>query len=332
MDSVAQRLNKWSMSAIDGDEFISLHSRIEYLADKLFSEYQPTSAPPHREFMTRLRDWLDCAADESDQKTMIRMVPQVFFVGTKEFNSLYRSALNGPIARWLIERLNLNLLDLDLNEKLDEAIKETWFCGITDSMQIAAFHHVNNIEGGDHRPDWRTLEQFSTSNDVESFMRQNNYQRLVLLEDFVGSGSQMISAVTFAASLLNMPSILVLPLIAGPVGQSIGNMFASSYSNVAFQCMLTLSNDAFVFEMPLASEESLFPIVREMIIRLHPTVRAETTPDENTKPYGPFGYNPILPRRGAFLVMYTNTPDNTLPIIHHSSASWSALFQRSSRI
>jgi hypothetical protein len=142
----------------------------------------------------------------------------------------------------------------------------------------------------------------------------------------------MISAVTFDESLIITPSILFLPFIAGPVGKNIGNMFASGYSNVAFQCMLTLSNDAFIFEMPLAPEESLFPIVREMIIRLHPTVRAEATPDENTKPYGPFGYNPILPRRGAFLVMYTNTPDNTLPIIHHSSASWSALFQRSSRI
>jgi hypothetical protein len=331
MDTVVQRLNKWSMSAVDGEYFISLYSHIQYLSDKLFSEYQPTSAPPHLDFMMRLRDWLD-RANEDDQKTMIRMVPQLFFAGSKEFNALYRSALDGPITRWLIEQLNFNLLDTHINEKIEEAITKTWFCGITDSMQIAMFHHVNNIEGADHRPDWRTLTQFSNSAEVEAFMVNEGYERVVLLEDFVGSGSQMSSAVAFAASLSNSPSILVLPLIVGPVGYRVGNAFSSSYSNVRFESILELSSDAFVFEVPPTSENSLNPTIREMIIRLHPTVRAEANPDEKQKPYGPFGFNPVLPKRGALLVMYTNTPDNTLPIIHHSSASWSPLFQRSSRI
>src|SRR5205085_5926042 len=128
------------------------------------------------------------------------------------------------------------------------------------------------------------------------------------------------------------PSVLVLPLIVGPVGHSVGNAFASTYSNIRFESILKLSSDAFVFEVPPTNENPLNPAIREMIIRLHPTVRAEANPNEEKKPYGPFGFNPVLPKKGALLVMYTNTPDNTLPIIHHSSASWSPLFQRSSRI
>lgn len=281
--------------------------------------------------MIRLREWLD-RASENDQKTMIRMIPYLFFAGSKEFNALYRAALNGPITRWLIEKLNIDLLDPQLNKRIDDALSKTWFCGITDSMQIAAFHHINNIQGADLRPDWRTLTQFSTAGDVEAFMTHEGYERLVLLEDFVGSGSQMSAAVGFAASLSNTPSILVLPLIVGPVGQSVGNVFSSNYSNVTFSTMLALGGDAFILEKPMSTEDPLYPSIREMIIRLHPTVRAEPNPDENIKPYGPFGFNPLLPIRGALLVMYTNTPDNTLPIIHHSSTSWSALFQRSSRI
>jgi len=45
---------------------------------------------------------------------------------------------------------------------------------------------------------------------------------------------------------------------------------------------------------------------------------------------GPFGYG----SRGATVVLFSNTPDNTLPLVHHNAqppSKWQALFPRVSR-
>ena len=45
------------------------------------------------------------------------------------------------------------------------------------------------------------------------------------------------------------------------------------------------------------------------------------------KPYTPFGYK----RTGGLVVMHSNTPDNSLPVIHHESDTWAPIFKRHSR-
>jgi hypothetical protein len=260
------------------------------------------------------------------------MIPYLFFVGSREFMALYRAALNGAITRWLVDQEGLKFSEPDFLKTLRTAIQATWFCGITDSMQIAAFHHVNNIEGSDSRPDWRSLATFADKRRISVFMRTNNLKRLVLLEDFVGTGKQMSTAVHFAASLPDSPSILVLPLIVAPLGLKVGQGFAGRYSQVSFATTLALRDEAFVCEVPQVDEQDLYPLIRDLIIRLYPLVSGGLPPDDNIKPYGPFGFNRGTPRQGAMLVMYTNCPDNTLPVIHNSSHSWSPLFPRSVRV
>ena len=330
--TIFDRVNKWSMSTTASADFISLFSQIEYLAEKQFSEYHPTSGPPHKEFTVRLRDWLDSAADEEDQQTLLRLVPHLFFIGSREFRSLYRAAFNGPITRWLIDELALDFSSPDFHDDLWNAIKHTWFCGITDSMQIAEFHHVNNIEGADLRPDWRTLARFAEPQRVKAYMDTNRLQRVVLLEDFVGTGTQMTTSVNFASTIPGAPSVLVLPLITAPGGIEVGSALSSSFSNISFATTLELLQAAFVCDVSNPNESNLFQIVRELIVRLYPILTGGRLGNEDKKPYGPFGYNRGTPRRGALVVMYTNCPDNTLPIIHYSSQNWSPLFPRSSRV
>jgi hypothetical protein len=320
------------MSGTSGVDFVSLFSQIEYLADKRFSEYHPTVGPPHKEFILRLRDWLDRAVKQEDQQTLLRMVPQLFFVGSREFRSLYRSALNGPITRWLIDQLGLQFTASTFHDELLRALNRTWFCGITDSMQIAEFHHVNNIEGADVRPDWQTLSVFASSRKIKGFMDASGYDRLVLLEDFVGTGSQMLAPVNFAANLPGKPEILVLPLIVAPSGLKVCKTLALSHSNVSFATTLELRPEAFVCEVPVLNEGELFKAIRALVVRLYTVVSGGVPASPVVKPYGPFGYNSTMPRNGALLVMYTNCPDNTLPIIHYSSHSWSPLFPRSARL
>jgi hypothetical protein len=44
--------------------------------------------------------------------------------------------------------------------------------------------------------------------------------------------------------------------------------------------------------------------------------------------YGAFGFRDT----GSLVVMFSNTPANTLPVIQHESATWTPLFPRTARV
>ncbi|WP_285009496.1 phosphoribosyltransferase-like protein [Pedobacter faecalis] len=46
------------------------------------------------------------------------------------------------------------------------------------------------------------------------------------------------------------------------------------------------------------------------------------------KPYYPLGYK----QTGGLVVLNTNVPDNTLPLVHHQSPTWKPLFKRITRV
>jgi hypothetical protein len=51
-------------------------------------------------------------------------------------------------------------------------------------------------------------------------------------------------------------------------------------------------------------------------------------PNDHVKPYHPLGFG----KTGGLLILGTNTPDNTLPLVHWKSATWKPLFPRHSRV
>ncbi len=325
--SVFQKIHRWAMEDITGQRFYEAFSQIEFHAERRFGEYQPTAAP-HPDFWARLRDWLNSAPDEADQKILLELVWYIFFIGSADFNTLYRAAYSGPIMRWLIDSVGLSILDPDLNKLLPKAVANTWFCPITDSMQIAAFYHINNIAGRNERPDWHSLRLIGDKPKVEEFVHKNRIERIVLLEDFVGSGSQMKRAVEFAASLNNAVPILIVPLIVCPDGAKQGRQIAKRYSRVGFEPALTLDEKCFVCPTATDGEAELYEGVRKLAQRLHPKVSGGIPPSQRRMPYGPFGFADT----GSLTVMYSNCPNNTLPLIHYRSAQWNPLFPRSTRV
>ncbi len=331
LETLFEKVRRWARDPTKvGDHFLNVWDQIEYLANKRFHEYHPTVGP-YPDFRTRLKYWINNTSDEAYQKILFELVPRIFFVGSFEFNALYRAAFNGPILRWLVEVLNVQLSPSTLNNDISKAIGETWFCPITDSMQIAAFHHVNNIEGKDYRPDWRSLQRFGSPERIRDYMNNEGLQRLVLIEDFVGSGSQIERTLDFVASALPSPSqILVAPLIICPRGNNAFVRIAARYNNLSFKPVLILNESEFVVEVPRSGhdEDDFIRSVRRLIVDAYSLVSGGEASDDGKKPYGPFGYA----RTGAMLVMYTNCPDNSLPIIHNRSQTWSPLFPRSSRI
>ncbi len=309
-----------------------LESQIDYLAMKLYSEYEVTKYPPYLEFQYRLRDWLDSAPSEDDQKILFELVPRLFFIGNKEYLSLYQSALNGPVARWLISQLALDINKNDAQSRLQEALSSTWFCPITDSMQISKFYHVNQIEGADLRPDWRTLDSFCGSHGkIVKHMKSQSppLERIVLLEDFVATGSQMKSAVEFAVNLPDGCPVLLCPLVICPSGYTVAKQLEKDYVNLKFEPALMLDQSIILPSSQIPHEDSFISRLREVILRTYSLVVGS-----NPKPlYGPFGFGEPAEGGGLLLIMYTNCPDNTLPMIHHASDSpWNPIFPRSSRL
>jgi len=329
--TVAKRFEEWDRELREPGavRYTTVHRQINYLADRLFRDYEPTKAPRHKEFRFRLREWLDSAHSEADQKILARLVPELYFIGPEEFTALYRSAMNDPIARWLIERHDIGLASSTASAELMQQVRQTWFCAITDSMNIAAFYHVNNIEGVKYRPAWRTLCDLAEpkSDEIAKYMMGCDppLTQIVLLEDFVGTGTQSLPTVQFVATLPTEAPVLLCPLIIAPDGSAKYAELEQSHENLTYSPVMELPEQAFVTVNAQPDEPQFFADLRDAAVRLHDLVCGSSPKNL----YGPFGFG----RNGGLVVLFSNCPDNSLPLLHHSSDSpWYALFPRSSRL
>jgi hypothetical protein len=324
---LAALLRGWALSMPHGALFEEIQTQLEYLFEELYIEYEPTRGA-HLDFWERLNQWLNNVPSEDDKKILLQLIPYIFFLGPREMECLYRASFKHQIFSWLIESITNNLGDPTLPNILDGLIESSWFCPITDSMRINAFYHYNGLVGRDYRPDWRSLAEFGDISRIEAYIARENIERIVLLEDFVGSGSQMFHAVKFAARLpLHLP-VLVVPLVISPTADRVVNILTKRYSNVAVRPVLTLSPSSLIKEDPSSSEIQLANSVRLLAKLFEPQMIAGLAPPAAAKWYGPFGFD----KSGALIVMHTNCPDNALPLIHHVAPQWRALFPRSSRI
>lgn len=313
------------------EELNQLNRRLGTLEKRLYRTYEP-SLPPRAGFWARLERWLDNLGPHShdEKKTLLRLAASLFYIGPSEFLELYRYAYHGPIARWLIDEEKLDVTASDVGEQLKAAVSSTWFCPISDSMRINSFYHVNQISTeGDYRPDWRSLANFGSESAIQQYCIANNIKRLVLLEDFVGGGSQMREAVLYAAKFSPYLRVLVVPLLVCPRGSDAGRALAARHASVKFEPVVVIPESAFVSVNAVPGENTLHTALRELAAATYDTVSGGA--GIGPKPYHPLGF-PAAQPTGGLLVMYSNTPDNTLPMIHHTSATWSPLFPRHSRV
>ena len=322
-----------------GDPELSItRLRILNLEKWLYRTYEPNKFG-EEEFEDRLIRWLDNVPSESDKRTLLRLLTQLFYIGPVEFEELYRCAYEGPIARWLIDCEKIDVCAAGAENALATAASETWFCPITDSFRINAFFHINNLAaGGSLRPDWRSLCKFADAQKLIDFCVKNRIKRLVLLEDFVGGGSQSLKAVEFATKSLTALQVLFVPLIICPDGVKnarslIVEMNALRPRALQYQAVLELPPSAFLTrtQSPFQAGDPYIDTIRELIERTYPKVSGGVV---NGKPYDPFGYPPPPQSpTGGLVVMFSNTPDNTLPLVQWrpKSNTWSPIFPRHSR-
>ena len=318
--------------------FQSILEGMEYAEKQWLGTYLPTQSGPHpSEFFDRLLLWMKNAGlDDEDASVLFEFASQLLFFSADDFQALYRNAYTGPITRWIASQIAMRIDAPYWQEELVlQRDSRTWYCPVTDSMDIASFYHLNQLAGIPHRPGFRSLNRFHADGKaLTEYMTESGLDRLVLLEDFVGTGSQTAGVVRWAVESLGK-SVLFVPLIIAPDGLRRLKQLESALGSAKLQVSPIVELEPSDFISPATDEAApLFSAIRALADRLHSSVRGTTPDDLKKSPHSSLGFKrPGDSYVGATLVMHSNCPNNTIPLVHHHgpATQWRPLFPRVER-
>lgn len=344
LEELRAKVREWDQqnTGTDNDaaRYSTILDQLDYHSSKEWRVYLPAEHPDFRpSYMERLASWIGNLTRDDEQKLMLEYALYISFFSHDDFVSLYRTAINREVIQWLTTQIGVRLENRTGKEISDEICKElychTWFCPVTDSMDINEFYKVNHLQGAGHRPGFATLqmlaERAGTPNpelakNVEHYMANpsldaaNQYpplKRIVLLEDIVGSGSQCLIAIRWAMQNFSKP-ILFIPLIICPKGiealraeelRWTGRLAVRPVIELRRGDLLGPERQGQTGWMISASLEDL---ARRSAGQLRLPVDLA------------FGFE----QTGCSLVTFSNTPDNSLPMIYHKSDAWEPIFPR----
>jgi hypothetical protein len=325
----SQLLN-WS-AGLDGETYLAIDRSISFLSDYLYHDYEP-AYELREDFYSRLTKWIFNAEDDDKQKLLLKLVPEIFYIGQDEFNSLYKTAYHSNIHDWLMEQSSVNFETEDYENNLHIALSNTWFCPVTDSFRINQFYHLNSIKcKTTFRPDWRSLKQFGDESKIIDYILQQGIKYIVLLEDFVGSGKQSRPTLEFALNLVRNPrlddsvSILFVPLLICPAGlKKVASIFQDR-ARATISPVICVKPSDLINEKEANRDLQVLAWI-ELVKSTFSQVKGSLVNKEIAK-LKEFGFD----NTGSLIVMYTNTPNNSLPLIFVESDSWSPLFKRHTR-
>lgn len=321
--SVRDLVNEWARVSGSDRRLYTKLELLEMLDSDLYSQYQPFPEKPR--YMERLFDWIMGAALSEDRQTLFEFAMCLLFVGKEDMESLCRAAFEGPILRWIIDVADIDIGSPDAAERLQQARKETFFGSIA-GMNIGDFCRYNEIHQ-DIRPDFREHALIGDPKSLMKYLRAEGFVRVVAVEDYVGTGTQMKKAHKYLKELSNADlPVLLCPLIVAPAGVGVGEKLAEG--NMAFQPVFHIPDAAIIGENASENEPELTSKLRELLPRLFDKVNG-TLPEAQLKGYiKPFGFQ----NKGTSLLTYLNCPNNVPPIVYHQSDTWtSPLFRRSDR-
>ena len=242
----------------------------------------------------------------------------------------YRTAYSRNIASWLMDIEGLSFFGADTEDRLYDAVRKTAFTEITDSFGLGNFLRWNNIAGRGLRYTWEQhLPRWNANEFMQDVMCTGSptpRTNLVLLEDFVGSGTQMRDAVDFACALPDVRQVLLCPIVICPDGDDCAHALSRSHGNLTYSPVMTLPEEAFVTKQAVHGEHQHHAAIRATLLSLHHLVRGShgSWPQQTSA----FGYRDT----GAVFCKFDNCPDNSVPVLHHrSDLGWSPLFPRTAR-
>lgn len=329
----------------DSERLVRILENLRFLERIKFNSYIPTLYSRHpADFSERFHRWLSNPGISSTQRRdLFELAYCIAFFSFDDFTAMFQNAFSGPISRWCMGQAKLRLDQQGWQALLnEERFRHTWFCPVTDSLLISVFHHVNGIEGKSRKPAFRELMHFGDAttdpekNKIRQHIRTKGYKRIVLLEDFVGTGEQTFETVEWAVKTLMLP-VLFCPMIIAPEG---ANKYRALKKSLAqeriqetgipefeFAPVFELGSDCFVHSATV-TPDTLFERIRALAEEIHNRhAKAQQQSKEGSLGY----WNDHSPQKGATVVMFCNTPNNSLPLLHRETDQWSPLFPRVAR-
>lgn len=317
MNQMDALVRKWTSISRHDQRIDKNALLLEFLGTWLYSQYQPFPEKPP--FWDRLFQWLDHIPGTPkerrlDQQALFNFVPWLLFVAEEDLIATYRAAYTGPICRWLLTQAAISLNDPDLDEKLADARRATWF-GSLAGMDINTFCRINGIFGQSYRPEFRFLAEFCDIPRLAQWLQDENYKRIVIVEDNIGTGTQLDEARCALAGLKDFP-ILLVPLFIAPEGYDFAKRTFQrpAYSHVACEPVFVLPDECLVRKDTSSGDSSEIKAFREVNKRHN---------------FGDLGFGDEY---GTLVLSHANCPDNVPPIVHQRTGSRPApLFPRASR-
>ncbi len=346
VEELRAKVREWDSQNVNNEaiadaKYTSILDQIEYHAVNEWRRYIPAEHTDfNSNYIERLAAWIGNLTSEVDQKLLLEYALHISFFSHDDFVALYQTALNREISNWIAVQVGAELNHLGgqgFHDLVYQQIhSQTWYCPVTDSMDINEFYKVNHLTGKGHRPGFASLQMMAehptdpNPNIVDDWIRymvspdnpQNPQnpplERLVLLEDVVGSGTQCLNAVRWAVENLGKP-VLFIPLILCPNGVDALRAEESKWKDrLMVRPVIELRrSDLLGPERQGNDAWSITPKLENLAQRC--AVRASVNMDT-------FGYK----NTGCSLVTFSNAPDNSLPIIHNNprNGNWAPLFPR----
>ncbi len=345
LDELRTKVRDWDLQhtgdAVAKSKYGMILDQLEYHATNEWRVYLPAEHPDFNpSYMERLAAWVGNVSSEEDEKLLLEYALFISFFSHDDFIALYRTAMDREICRWVASQVGARLESHGWQSfqglVSQEIHRHTWFCPITDSMDINEFYKVNHLKGMGHRPGFSTLQMFAENagmrnpqlaGNVRHYMADPSFgeddspipiERIVLLEDMVGSGDQCLKAVRWAVANLGKP-ILFVPLILCPNGVKALRREEKISSGHLTVCPVVELRRGDLLG-PERQRQEGWPITEDLEdLAARCAGRASIKMDT-------FGYE----NTGCSITTFTNTPDNTIPLIHNkpNNGGWNPLFPR----
>jgi hypothetical protein len=310
--------------------------QLDYHAAREWRVYLPAEHPEYQpSYMERLAKWIGNLTDEAEQKLLLEYALHISFFSHADFIALYRTALNREATRWIISQVGASLQPHGGQALHDLVYRQlhyhTWFCPVTDSMDINEFYKVNHLVGIGHRPGFYTLQMLAEDSgppnptlaeNILHYMADSTLERIILLEDVVGSADQCIKAVRWAVDKLRKP-ILFIPLILCPNGAD-ALRIEEQRANGLLEVRPVVELRRGDLLGPERQSHKGWVITEDV-----ENLAIQTATKLHISTNQVFGFRST----GCSLATFSNTPDNSIPMIHRKSGggSWEPLFPRIAR-
>ena len=324
--------------------------------------FQPYQNEENPFFIERLRYWLDQFSAE-DQRAAFLLASQILFITRQQFEGLQRHLFEREI-RWILHReacLRSGQSELDFANAatgIQEEMDRTLFISNSDSSRINGFVHINHKYFQNHGNRNLTGEpaSFWTYPARRSFMSRGKNQavvdacrtfetevlckdshlvgknRLVILEDFSGTGSDLKDTLDHLdESELDVDHIVLAPVIAteyalDKLRKECKKLTKRRYEVACslcipyrWQCFLGPKSSYLDQGLPMKNLSRSIKYICDRQFRANF--------QSATKIQHRYGLGGLA----LAVVLYSNCPDNSLPILWSDVPGWRPLFRRVSR-